>query len=329
MKASVTAEGCRFDFFQAIRVLERLHPQRKAVGGTSRPSDEVVRFGTRPSLEFPASEIHEVTSGEGNDPQPHMTVNFMGLTGLLGVLPRYYTEFLLERASKKDPTLRDFLDIFNHRMISLFYRAWEKYRFHIRYEKDCHDDFSKHLRSFIGIGTPGLQDRLAVKDSVLLFYSGAFAQRPRSAVILERILHSYFGMSARVMQYAGRWIRLEPETTTRLGIQNGELGRSWICGGRAWDWQSKFRIRLGPLHLGEFRRFLPSGGSFHELIQVVRFFAGMEYDFDMQLVLMAEEVPACQLSSKVQDGARLGWSSWLKTIEFRQNADETVVVSNI
>jgi type VI secretion system protein ImpH len=329
MKASIANEGYRFGFFQAIRVLERLYPRRKAIGRASRPSEEVVRIKTRPSLEFPASEIQDVTIGENNDSQPRMTVNFMGLVGLLGVLPRHYTEFLLERASKKDLTLLDFLNIFNHRMISLFYRAWEKYRFHVRYERDGKDDFSQYLCSLIGIGTPGLRDRLLVKDAALLFYSGALAQRPRSAIMLERILHDYFGAPASVEQCVGRWIRLEPENTTRLGIQNHELGHNSICGDRVWDRQSKFRVRLGPLQIGEFRRLLPGGDAFQELIQIVRFFAGMECDFDIQLILKAGEVPACQLLSRAQEGARLGWTSWLKTREFTQDAGETVVESSI
>jgi type VI secretion system protein ImpH len=329
MKASITNEGCSFDFFQAIRVLERLYPHRKAIGRLSRPAEEVVRIGTRSSLEFPASEIQEVTRGEGEDPQPRMIINFMGLTGLLGALPRCYTELLLERASKKDLTLQEFLDIFNHRMISLFYRAWEKYRYHVRHERDNRDYFSQHLCSLIGIGTPGLQNRMVVKDAALLFYSGAFAQRPRSASILERILHDYFEVPAGVEQYIGRWVRLEPENTTKVGAQNSELGRNMICGNRVWDRQSKFRVRLGPLRLGEFRRFLPCGDGFQELIQVVRFFAGMECDFDVQLVLKAAEVPACQLLSSIQEGPRLGWSSWLKTQEFTRDAQETVVQSNL
>jgi type VI secretion system protein ImpH len=329
MKASIANEGYRFGFFQAIRVLERLYPRRKAVGRAFRPAEEVVRIGTRPSLEFPASEIQEVARGEGDDLQPRMTVNFMGLVGLLGVLPRCYTEFLLERANKKDLTLLDFLDIFNHRMISLFYRAWEKYRFHVRYERDGKDDFSQYLCSLIGIGTPGLRDRLLVKDVALVFYSGAFAQRPRSASILERILHDYFGSPASVEQCLGRWIRLELENTTRLGTQNHELGRNSICGDRVWDRQSKFRIRLGPLQLVEFRRFLPCGDAFQELVQFVRLFAGMECDFDIQLILKAGEVPACQLLSRAQEGASLGWASWLKTREFTQDAQETVIESSI
>jgi type VI secretion system protein ImpH len=329
MKDSISDQAYRFDFFQAIKVLERLYPDRQPIGQAGPPSREVVRIHARVSLEFPASEIQQITRAEGEDPQPNMTVNFMGLMGPLGELPRHYTELLLERANQKDFALRDFLDLFNHRMISLFYRAWEKYRFPVTCRGDTKDNFSHYLSSLIGIGTPGLQKRLAVKDEALLFYAGTFTRHTKSACALEGILSDYFGEPAHTEQFVGRWVRVGEENTTRLGIQNSELGRNMLCGERIWDRQSKFRVRLGPLRLSIFRRFLPCGDLFQECVQIVRLFAGLEYDFDLQLVLKADEVPACQLISKGGAGAQLGWSAWLKTQTFRQDAQDTIIASNV
>ena len=187
------AEGYRFDFFQAVRLLERLYPERQPIGHSASPAEEVVRFRARLALSFPPSAIHEITPAPDAAQPAQMTVAFMGLTGLLGVLPRHYTELLLERGRRKDWTLRDFLDIFNHRMISLFYRAWEKYRLPIVYEAAAwrHQDsdrFSQYLFDLMGLGTKGLRGRMDVGDQVLLFYTGLLAQHPHSASALVGVL---------------------------------------------------------------------------------------------------------------------------------------------
>jgi type VI secretion system protein ImpH len=321
-----------FEFFQAVRLLERLYPHREPVGRTAHPSREVVRFGAHLSLSFPASQLYEVEPGKGGgapeDGQPRMTVNFMGLTGPLGVLPRPYTELLLERVKQKDFTLRDFLDLFNHRLISLFYRAWEKYRLPIAYERGAGDDFTRYLSSLVGIGTPGLQGRSGVRDEALLYYAGLFNQRPSSASALQALLRDHFEVPVEIVQFQGDWFRLEPENLTRLGTQNYQLGSSAIIGDRVWDRQAKFRIRMGPLELGGFRGLLPLEKGFSELSELTRLFVGLEYDFDVQLVLKARQVPACQLVTRDEGGPRLGWSAWLKTQTFTQDVEDTVLSCN-
>src|ERR1043165_7020806 len=95
-------EPYRFSFFQAVRLLTRLHGEREPVGGDGPPSREVVRFRSHVSLGFPPSEIHDLTEHPDGQGTPTMTVAFMGLTGTAGVLPRHYTEHLLERMKAKD-----------------------------------------------------------------------------------------------------------------------------------------------------------------------------------------------------------------------------------
>ena len=329
-------EGYRFDFFQAVRVLERLYPDRQAVGRDAPPSDEAVRFRSHLSLSFPPSAIYEVSRAEQGDGPARMTVAFMGLTGLLGVLPRHYTELLLERMRRKDEGLRDFLDLFNHRLISLFYRAWEKYRFPIAYERavskgEGEDPFTRHLFDLIGLGTKGLRGRLEVEDEPLLFYAGLLAQHPRSASALEGILKDYFEVAVTVTQFIGQWLPLSEANRSRLGWgeSNNALGVSAVAGRRVWDQQAKFRLRLGPLTFDEFCRFLPSGDGFRTLAAITRFSAGEEFDFDVQLILKAAEVPWCRLGGREGPGMRLGWSTWLKSREFTGDAGDAVFVGRL
>jgi type VI secretion system protein ImpH len=311
MKPPVLEQGHKFEFLQAVRVLERLSPDRKPVGYAGPPSDEAVRFGARQSLSFPASEIQSIVADESGQMPPDMIVNFMGLTGPLGVLPYCYTELLLERIFRKDYTLRDFLDIFNHRTISLFYRASTKYRFLIGYERNPEEGIAQYLSDLAGMGTPALKGRTKITDQIFLFYSGLFNQQPRSAFGLEGMLRDYFQVPTEIEMFIGQWIRMEPGSLTRLGSQNSTLGVDFILGERVWDRQSKFRVKLGPLPLTQICQFFPGSPAFEELVQLIRLYAGIEYDFDVSLVPEIEEASSCQLRSDGEKGARLGWSSWL------------------
>jgi type VI secretion system protein ImpH len=329
-------EGYRFDFFQAVRLLERLYPERQPVGRDANPTDEAVRFRSHLSLNFPPSAIYEIARAEEGDGPARMTVAFMGLTGLLGVLPRHYTELLLERMRRKDEGLRDFLDLFNHRLISLFYRAWEKYRFPIAYERavsngEGEDRFTRRLFDLIGLGTTGLRGRLEIEDEPLLFYTGLLAQHPRSASALEGLLKDYFEVPVTVTQFIGQWLPLSEANRSRLGAGevNNALGVSAVAGSRVWDQQAKFRLQLGPLTFTEFCRFLPSGDGFRTLVAITRFSAGEECDVDVQLILRGAEVPWCRLGGGKEPGVRLGWSSWLKTQEFTADAGEAIFAGRL
>jgi type VI secretion system protein ImpH len=328
-------EGYRFDFFQAVRVLERLYPERRPVGYGALPAEEMVRFTTRIALSFPPSSICEVTPPDGTDKPAEMNVAFMGLAGLIGVLPRHYTEMILERMRQKDFTLRDFLDLFNHRFISLFYRAWEKYRFPIAYERavaggDRYDPVSLNIFHLFGMGPRGLRERLDVPGETLLYYSGLIAQQPHSAMALEALLGDYFEVSVKTQQFVGQWLPLAVDQRARLTAQGNRqsLKAGAVLGACFWDQQAKFRLRLGPMKFGKFKNFFPNGQALKQLVQLVRLFNGQQLDFDLQLVLEAAEVPGCRLGRPGSDAVQLGWSTWLKTKEFSYHPDDAVIGSH-
>jgi type VI secretion system protein ImpH len=323
-------EGYRFDFFQAVRLLERLYPTRSPVGYNAVPHNEAARFRGLLSLTFPPSAIHEVKHSEiGPD---EIIVTFMGLFGSMGVLPRHYTELLIERVRRKDFTSRDFLDVFNHRLISFFYRAWEKYRFPAAYERyrlrgDDYDPFSRSLFHLVGMGTGGLTGRLRTGDEVLLYYGGLAAQQPHSAAALEALLGDYFSAPVAIEQFTGGWLWLEPENRTSLGRDrsNSQLGITAILGSKFWNQQAAFGVRMGPLSFARFRKFLPSGGGFGPLVELTRFFVGLALDFDVRLILKAAEVPFCRLGKATPGTPQLGWSSWLKTRNFIHDASDALL----
>jgi len=319
-------EPFSFDFFQAVRLLERLLPERTSVGRFAHPETEVARFGVHPSLAFPASQIQAMDNPE-NGPVK-MTVNFMGMTGPEGVLPNPYTSLIIERLRAADSSPRDFLDIFHHRIISLFYRAWRKYRFDVACEQDERDRFSRHLLSLLGLGSDGLRDRQTISDETLIYYSGLLAQRPRTAQALQQILADYFEVPVQIEQFAGAWYRLDPETQCSLsetGSDSGELGFGAVVGDEVWDQQSKVRIVLGPLALERYVDFLPDGQAWEPLRAWVKFFSNDEWDFEVKLILERQQVPACTLGADGASGPQLGWVSWVKSAPFRRDPDDTVL----
>lgn len=323
--------GYEFEFFQAVRLLTRLFPHRKQVGGAAKPSEEIARFGSRLSMEFPASAVHEIQRVPDSSDPVRMTVAFLGLTGIQGILPLHYTERLIARKAAKDNTLADFFDLFNHRFLSLFYRAWEKHRPAVLYESAVAraqqpDPFTQYLFDFIGMGTHGLRGRMRIADESLLLYAGLIAQRPHSASALRGILRDYFSVPVEIEQCLGTWYELEDADRCYLSAprDRNQVGAGAFIGHKVWDQQARFRIRVGPVGLERFKEFLPNGRAMAKLIELTKYIAGHAMAFDVQVLLRAAEVPRSGLDHKSSDAPRLGWMSWLKTKEFRTDAGDAV-----
>ena len=237
LEGALFERGFEFEFFQAVRLLSRVNPRGLPVGGTASPRDEVVRFCAWLSLAFPASAVHDIQRTPDPADPVRMIETFFSLTGIQGILPLHYTEWMIARNSAKDDTLAAFLDLFNHRLVSLFYRAWEKHRPPVLFESAAirgpqTDPFTSYLFDLVGMGTPGLRDRLKIRDETLLRYAGLVAQRPRSASALRGILRDYFKVGVEIDQFVGRWHKLEKEDRCYLApeLERSQLGEGAFLG---------------------------------------------------------------------------------------------------
>lgn len=341
VEETLFAQGYEFEFFQAVRLLARIFAQRKPVGSTAKPKDEFVRFaqlGSRAdlneaflSMAFPASSVHVVEQVPNSGRPALMTVTFFGLTGTQGALPLWYTEWMIARRDAKDSALAAFLDLFNHRLISLFYRAWEKHTPPVLYElaaarSQQPDPFTQSLFDFIGMGTDGLRGRMRVADEGLLRYAGLIAQRPLAAISLRGILRDYFSVPVETQQCIGAWYELEEADRCYLApdSERNQLGEAAFLGDEVWNQQSLFRIQLGPLPLSRFLEFLPNGPAMAKLVELTTYLVGQAMSFEVQVVLQAEEVPYARLSDEGEDAPRLGWIGWLKTAAFEIPAGDAV-----
>ena len=317
-----------FEFFQAVALLERLRSSMRPVGHFSSPSAEAVRFRANPRLGFPASEIQKLDLPE-NAPA-EMMVNFMGLTGPSGVLPHPYSELILERANARprDFGFAAFLDIFNHRAVSLFYRAWQKARFPVTYGKSHRDLFSQYLLDLVGLGTPGLRDRQAIEDEALLHYISLVAMQSRSSTALQQLLEDYFEVPVEIEEFTGAWYAIAPDTQCQMTDEDTpsrQVGEGAVVGDAIWDRQGRARIRIGPLSLERYNDFLPKGSAYAALQSITRFFTNQSLDFEAQLVLDRTEAPPIQLDADSAHPARLGWVSWACTAPLGSDPDDTVL----
>ncbi len=331
-------ESHLFSFFQAVRLLERLAPNRVPVGEDVDPQSEVVRFKSDPKLGFPASEVESLTPSRDEGP-PEMKVSFLGLAGAQGPLPRAFTELVLSRARDGNSAPREFLDIFNHRLISLLHRGRKKYRPALDSESPDEGRLAGCLYALTGLGSPGLLGRMAVRDRAFLVYSGLLSGVRRPMVSLGLIVGGYFGVKAKIQPFCGGWHDLGADQQTRIGFfgQNQALGREAVLGRRVWDQEASFEICLGPLTYRQLLEFLPTSRGFSALCALVRFYIGNDLDFSLRMVVAAPEVPPTRLGRAVDtrlgwttrldrsgpaelrlgrsSGSRLGWTSWLRTRE--------------
>lgn len=300
------------EFYQAVALLERLRPDAESVGAGSRPDREAVRFRSSLGFGFTGSDVAGVEQGDSPEAPPVMTVNFLGLAGAQGPLPATYTQLLMDRQRAEDYILRDFLDIFNHRLISLLYRARKMLRPGFGYHSPARDPTTRMLLSLAGLGTPGMRQRLAVPDRALPRYAALLAQYPRSSAGFDQLLTSYFGIAVTVRQFLGRWMTLEARERSALGRtgHHQRLGRDCLLGKRLYDVASMQEVRLGPLRFQDFLDFLPTGAAYWALTDLTHLYLGETSHIVLCLILGAAEIPPLRLGR--QHGARLGWTTWLK-----------------
>jgi type VI secretion system protein ImpH len=328
LRALLARSAATFDFPQVVRALERMYPDRTPVGGFGDPAAEVVRFGVRPSLGFPPGDVAGVTVPEHGDPgQPTVEVNFMGLVGPAGVLPHVYTQQVAERTAARDTAPRDFLDLFQHRLVSLFYRAWRSTRLHVAVgEPGEADRLTTHLRDLVGVGTRGLADRLAAPDEVLVHYAALLLPRTRPAAALAELARDFLGAACAVEEFVGAWYPLAEGTQCALGedAECAALGVGSVVGDAVWDHTARVRLRVGPLTRAQYDALLPGGARHAAFASLVRFFTDGALDVEVRLVLARDEVPGCVLGAAT--GA-LGWGTWLSTRTPSRDPDETTFLA--
>jgi len=295
-----------FDFHAVLRRLEATYPDKPRLGQAARPAEEPVRIGQAPSMAFEPHAIVGFTRATGQSPAS-MLVSFLGLWGPQGPLPLHFTEYARERIRHAgDHTLVSFIDVFHHRMLLLFHRAWAQTQPSASLDRFDVDSFAKYLGSFFGLGFDGTRDRDGSPDRAKIYYAGRFSAQARSAEGLRDVVADYFKFQTRIEEFMGDWLVLPPDCRWQLGVAGmSGLGQTAILGGRIWSRSDRFRIVLGPLSQADFNRMRPGSEGMAALVSLVRLYTNDEWGWDVRLSLDKDAAsPMC-----LGHGARLGWTS--------------------
>ncbi|HEY6359562.1 MAG TPA: type VI secretion system baseplate subunit TssG [Vicinamibacterales bacterium] len=319
--ASLAAVPYRHDFYQALRRLECLYPDKPRWGRALRPGDEPVRLGQEPDLAFAPAPLAALETGESGKP-PRLQVRLFGLFGPNGPLPTHVTEYARERLRHAgDPTLSRFLDLFHHRFLALFYRAWAQAQPHVNRDRPEDDRFSTYVGAFLGVSPASFRYRDTLPDLAKFFHVGALVRQVRNSEGLAAILQHFFRVPVKVEEFVGHWMWLGPRERTLLTPAAAALGAGAVLGSRVWDRQHKFRIHLGPLTLAQYEGFLPGSAILRKLVDWVRLYLCFELDWDVRLVLRKNQVPPLTLGG----GRQLGWTTWLGRRSAPGDADDLCI----
>jgi type VI secretion system protein ImpH len=316
-----------FSLFAALRMIEQSHPQQPRLGESRKAGDDVVRLGQAPHLSFAPSDVAAAT--QDDEGRLSLEQYGFGVFGPNGALPLHLTELAYERRRhKEDGTLVDFLNLFQHRLISLFYRVWADSEPTVNLDRPEADRFRGYVGALLGIAPPSARDTDAVPDYAKLSRAGLFAQQARSAEGLEAILSDYFEIPIEVRAFAGAWLDIPGALHCRLGEQ--QLGLSTTLGASTWQCQHKFEIVIGPLGRTNFADFLPGARGLTELHALVRLYTNDEWSWQARLLLRDVDIPSASLGGRAPKsgtltGNQLGWTSWLGA---RRAGAEDVVIQD-
>jgi type VI secretion system protein ImpH len=313
-------EPYKYGFFQALRILECAYNNKPRLGNSTRPVDDAIRLAQEPSLVFESSTLTQLVAGKNGLPS-RLLVRFFGLFGPNGAFPLHLTEYIHERIYyHRDHTLARFVDIFHHRMMCLFYRAWADTEPVVSFDRPETDRFAGYVGSLAGFGRDAMQERDAMPDLAKYYFTGYLSGRTKHAEGLRAMLADYFRLPVTIEQFVGEWLSIQASDLTRLGEspRTGQLGISTVVGSRVWACQHKFRMRFGPLSLSEYLSLLPNGQRTDQLIALVRNYIGDELVYDANLILKNQEVPRARLDGNTS----LGWTSWMGERKTDKDADD-------
>ncbi len=312
--ALLEREGRRFGFFQAVQLLHQLVPDSVPVGELGPPTAEPVRFRHDPQLIFHAGDIQCIRMSASQDGvvRAELTSTFLGLSGVTSPLGTAFSEEVLQAESRDETSLRAFYDLFHHRLLSLFYRTWKKYRLHVGFREDCSDAFTRRMMSFVGVDLAGGVPSRGLRPFDLLALAPLVALRARSArtlrIVLERLLP---GIGVEIEQFAVRRVHIREEDRCMLGRRNNILSTDFAVGRTVADRSGRFRVIVGPVDYETFDSLMPGGRRHSQLRDVVFQFAPAHAEPELELRLGQEDTPRFQLAS--ERGGRLGVTTHLPT----------------
>jgi type VI secretion system protein ImpH len=327
--ALLERDGRRFGFFQAVQLLHRLIPDTTPVGELGPPSAEPVRFQHDPNLVFHAGDVDAIQVKQSNGAiRAVMTTTFLGLTGAASPLATVFAEDVLRAEAAEETSLRGFYDLFHHRLVSLFYRTWKKYRFTAGFRTDVSDQFSRRMLSFVGIDPAGAVPQRGLGPLDVLALAPIVATRTRPArtlqIVLERVLPN---TRIAVDPFVLRRVQIGEDDRCLIGKQNNVLNVNFVIGKSVADRSGRFRVVVGPVDYARFEGLMPGGKMHVRLRDVILQFAPAHLEPELELVLSTDDAPRFQLGT--EKGGRLGVTTHLAVKQTRAMRARVVLSESV
>lgn len=315
-----------FDFFELLRQLENEEQQR--FGQKGGPDREPARLGQQIRLGFATKDVAEYQEFSDGSPARVVVAN-LGLLGPEGPMPLHLTRWVLDRLSQRwfagaearqtaDTTFVDFVDMLQHRMIALFYRAWADHTPAVQVERSVGGRVRAMLESMAGIGLPGTRNGEDPSlDLVKLRQAAALASQVDAPERLTLFIAEAFGVPVAIKEFVAAWLPIPEALQSRIGQAFAVLGNGATVGKRVFSRQSRIELVIGPVGIKDYLSFLPDGDRYPALKRAIRDLIGEQIDVDLRVVLAKAEVPEPNIGK-----VRLGRTSWLARPEEKGDADE-------
>lgn len=315
----------RQDFYALLRRIENLWRERPRLGRALRPLDEPVRMAQDADMDFAPSPVSSLGK-HARAIAPRLGVRVFGLFGPHGALPLHLTELARGRERQHgDASLRAFVDIFHHRMLLLFYRAWAQAQPAVDLDRRDEARVDALVGALGGLAPAAARKRDAISDDSKRQHIAHLARGVRTAEGLADTLAQLLGVPVQLETFVGHWLPLREEDRTRLGLGGaaGRIGVGAVAGDAVWDRQAKFRVHIGPVSAQHYRRFLPGGEAVRVLRDWVRQYVGFDLVWDVQVALAANDVDGCRLGTRTP----LGYAAWLGAPQEKVARDDLVFVA--
>ncbi|MBR7943625.1 type VI secretion system baseplate subunit TssG [Burkholderia cenocepacia] len=327
--ASLLARAPCMNFMQLCRLLEVRVPDSPGLGTQDTAEHERVRFRPRPRVGFPAGEISAVEfDDERPDVPPTVRTTFMGLYGVDAAMPPHMIDEIVLREEGHE-AVEAFLDPFNHRYVTLLYRAWKKYRYPESFRPGGSDVHSRNLLCLAGFGWGDKPRRAGLPDSRLLALLRLLIQHTRTPEGLAGVVAlAVPGIGVRVDEFFPVGTRAgQPQPLTSSGRFAGSseagmrrgLGGGYVLGKRMAYRSRAVRLTLRPVDAQQAHDLLPGAWLHRELMAFVQLYVGVKADVHLRMELSSRHAPKPAIGPTQADQApRLGWTTVLPADEARQ-----------
>ncbi|EMS1063081.1 type VI secretion system baseplate subunit TssG [Providencia stuartii] len=295
------------NFYRFCQLIEQTSEHFPPLGSTQDPKNDSIRFRPHRGMGFPATEIKGVDKDDRyrESEIPSIRTTFLGLYGVTSPLP---TAYLDDISQHRDGTeaLTDFLDIFNHRLTTQFYRIWRKYSYPATFIAGGKDETSQYLYGLIGLGIPGCAQHVQTPLSRFLALLGTMRLPTRTSegvISLIKLLAPK--TTAQVVPHDPR--RIEQQSTTSLSCkQPMTLENKPVLGQYAIDANSQILIKLHTKDIDEAKGWLPDGQIYQDLMALLHVYLGSRVNARLCLTLPRKLLPDATLSTKANYGVQLG-----------------------